>query len=83
MQFRLLIDVEVVDFLQALPAARRRRLLAHFRKIQNFPGHYSDFIEQDDLGRRLDVSLIDGLAVFYWTDVADMHVKILKVTMAD
>lgn len=83
MQFRLLVDVEVIDFLQTLSKDRRRRLLSHFRKIQNFPGHYSDFIEQDDVGRRLDVSLVDGLAIFYWTDAADQHVKILKITIAD
>ena len=83
MEFRLLVDLEVIDFLQGLTGNRRRRLLDHFRKIQNFPGHYSDFIDQDAHGRRLDVSLIDGLAVFYWTDAADRHVKILKVTAAD
>jgi hypothetical protein len=83
MQFRLLVDLEVIDFLQTIPPARRRRILNHFRKIQGFPGHYSDFIEQDGVGRRLDVSLVDGLAIFYWTDAADKHVKILKITIAD
>ncbi len=83
MQFRLLIDLEVIEFLQTLPAVRRRRLLNHFRNLGKFPGHHSDFIEHDDVGRRLDVSVIDGLAIFYWTDAADRHVKILKITTAD
>ncbi len=83
MDFRLLIDVEVFDFLQTLSPARRRRLLNHFRQIQSFPGHHSDYIDQDEEGRRLDVSLPDGIAVFYWTDVSDRHVKILKITTAD
>jgi hypothetical protein len=83
MQFRLLIDVDVIDFLHSLTSSRRRRLLSHFRKIQSFPGRHSDYIDQDEVGRRLDVSLLDGLAIFYWTDAADRHVKILKVTMAD
>ena len=83
MEFRLLMDLEVYDFLQTLPKRQRERLLGHFQKIKNFPGHYSDFIHQDEVGRRLDVSLVDGLAIFYWTDAADRHVKILSITAAD
>jgi hypothetical protein len=40
-EFRLLIDVEVIEAFQPLGIARRWRLLDHLRKIQSFPGHYS------------------------------------------
>ncbi len=83
MQFRLLIDLTVFDFLLTLSPPRRRRFVAHFHKLQDFPGHYSDYIHHYDIGRRLDVSIFDGLAIYYWTDAADQHVKILKITRAD
>jgi mRNA-degrading endonuclease RelE of RelBE toxin-antitoxin system len=83
MQFRLLIDIDVLEFLQRLPPPTRRQLLAHFRKIQDFPGQYCDHIHTDDVGRRLDVSLCRGLAIIYWTDSADQHVKILQIIEAD
>jgi hypothetical protein len=64
-QFRLLIDLEVIDYLQKQTAARRKRLLDHLRKVQDFPGHYSDLIHHDGQGRRLDISFFDGLAIYY------------------
>jgi hypothetical protein len=83
MDFRLLISIEVIEFLQKLPAARRKRLVQHFRRIQDFPGHYSDYIETDSSGRRVDVSVFDGFAIVYWADVADRHLKILELQKAD
>ncbi len=34
MRFRLLIDLDVVDFMQTLPPPRRTALFARFRLIQ-------------------------------------------------
>jgi hypothetical protein len=79
MLFRLLIDLDLVEFTKTLPAAQRRRLYAHFRRIQEYPGHYSDLIETDDEGRRLDISFFEDLIVGYWTDSADRHVKVLRI----
>jgi hypothetical protein len=79
MLFRLLIDFELVEYTKTLPAAQRRRLYAHFRKIQEYPGHYSDLIENDPDGHRLDISYFEDLAIGYWTDGADRHVKILRI----
>jgi hypothetical protein len=71
MLFRLLIDLDLVDFARRLPTRQRQRLYAHFRKIQEYPGHYSDLIENDSEGRRLDVSFFEDLIICYWTDSAD------------
>jgi hypothetical protein len=83
MVFRLLIAMQVIEFLQTLSATRRQRLLDHFRAIEKFPGHYSDYVQNDQVGRRLDVSVFDGFAIVYWTDAADRHVKILSIERAD
>jgi mRNA-degrading endonuclease RelE of RelBE toxin-antitoxin system len=83
MPYRLFIAVEVIELLESLKRPRRRELLAQFRRLQDFPGHYSDYIEADETGRRVDVSVFRGLAIYYWVDEADRHVKILKLAVAD
>lgn len=55
----------------------------HFRRIQDFPGHYEDFQESDINGRLLGVSVYQGWAVKYWTDFADRHVKVHYLLQAD
>jgi hypothetical protein len=78
-----LVDLEVIDFLQNLPARERRQLYRHFREIQKYPGNTSDFTSQDEEGRRLDVSSFAGFRIYYWTDAADRHVKILEIRVTD
>lgn len=79
MLFRLLIDLEVLDQLNELPPLRRRLVFDHLRKIQKFPGHYSDHISQNSEGQRLDVSVFGKWHIFYWIDTADRHIKILQI----
>ncbi len=83
MAFRLLIDLEVLEILQALPRGRRIKILQHLRKLQESPEHYSDYKDQDALGRRVDVAVYEGWAIFYWTDHADRQIKILQMVTAD
>jgi hypothetical protein len=83
MAYRLLIDREVVDFLQTLGSGRRRSLLTHFREIERFPSAHSDYQDHDAQGRQVEVSISDGLAIYYWIDEADRQVKILQLVVAD
>jgi len=83
MPYQLLIDLAVVDLLQKLPAGRRRNLLNHFREIQRYPAAHSDYVDTDAQGRRVDVSVADGFAIYYWIDEADQQVKILEMIAAD
>jgi mRNA-degrading endonuclease RelE of RelBE toxin-antitoxin system len=83
MGYRLLIDREVVDFLQSLGASRRRDLLRHFKEIERFPSAHSDYRDKDAEDRPVDVSIHDGLAIYYWIDEADRQVKILELIVAD
>lgn len=82
MNYRLLIDIEVFDFLQALKPAQRRRLLGQFRLIQDFPTNHIEYTERDLSDRIIAVCIMDGFAIHYWDDFADRHVKILAVTPA-
>jgi mRNA-degrading endonuclease RelE of RelBE toxin-antitoxin system len=83
MEFRLFVDADAIDFLQNLPAEERRLLYRHLREIQKYPGNYSNYIEQDEEGRRLDVSAFQTFRVYYWADGADRHVKILEIRVTD
>ena len=80
---RLLIAIEVLDFLRTVRPAEQRGLLKRFREIEAFPGNYSDFVEHDSAGRRVEVHICGRFAVKYWDDFADRHVKILDVHLAD
>ena len=83
MEYRLLIDLEVIEVLDRLPKARRRSLLDKFGRIRRFPGNYSDYQEYDAAGRRVEICIVSGWAIHYWTDFADRHIKILALTPAD
>lgn len=80
---RLLIDIEVLEFLRTLRRRDQEDLLKHFRAIAAFPSNYSDFIEHDSVGRHVDVHVFGKFAIKFWNDSADRHLKILDVHPAD
>ena len=83
MDYRLLVDLEVIAFLDSLQKKARRRLLDHFIRLRSTPDQYSDSHENDQIGRRIEISIITGHAIHYWIDFADRHVKILAIKPAD
>lgn len=80
---RLLIAVEVLDFLRPLSAREQRELLKRFREIAAAPASFTDFTEPDATGRRVGVHVFGKFAVKFWDDFADRHVKILDLHLAD
>jgi hypothetical protein len=80
---RLLIAIEVFDFLRTLKLSEQRDLLKCFRDIAAFLPKFSDFVEHDSTGRRVDVYVFGRFAIKYWNDFADHHVKILDLHFAD
>jgi hypothetical protein len=80
---RLLIDIEVLEFLRTLRRQEQEQLLKRFREIAAFPSNYSDFTENDSTGRRVEVHVSGNFAIKFWNDFADRHVKILDVHPAD
>ena len=83
MEFRLLIDADALDFLQSLPMRQRRHLYLFLREIQKFPGNRSEFTVRDEEERTLDVATHGAFRIYYWTDAADRHVKILEIEETD
>ena len=83
MDYRLFISYEVLALMETHRRSRKVALLRQFERIRDFPGNYSEFNETDEIGRRVEVSIFDGLAIYYWIDEVDKDVKILKLLTAD
>ena len=83
MEYRLFVDLEVIEVMDKMPKAQRRRFLALFDRLRAFPSNYSDYHEADAVGRRVEVCILSPWAIHYWIDGADRHVKILAVRPAD
>jgi hypothetical protein len=83
MEYRLLVDLEVIEVMDRMPKAQRQRFLALFDKLRAFPSNYSDYYEADAVGRRVEVCILSHWAIHYWIDGADRHVKILAIRSAD
>lgn len=80
---RLLIAIEVFDFLRTLPRRDQQSLMKRFREIAAFPSNFADFPENDSTGRRLGVHVFGRFAIKFRDDSADRHVKILDLHLAD
>jgi mRNA-degrading endonuclease RelE of RelBE toxin-antitoxin system len=83
MTYRLLISMEVVEFLEKLPSRTRKTLRNTIASIGDDPLAMSDAADFDDTGRHLQIAIIGDFALTYWIDDADRHVKILDIHGAD
>ena len=83
MKRRLLIDLEVLQTLAAIPLRTRRRLWKRIEELQEFPDRYAEYQEKTPDGRDADVNVHAGFAISYWDDFADRHVKVLHIGPAD
>ena len=83
MEYRLLIDFEVVEIIQRLPRRLRDDLMMYFQRIRDYPSRYVDYHEQDAIGRRVEISIYGRFAIHFWIDFADRHVKIIALRPGD
>lgn len=83
MNYRLLIDYEVIEFMETLPRRDRLLLRNRFVSTRDHPRGHSDYTEPDDVGRLVDIQICGRFAVKFWEDATDGHVKILEVHPAD
>jgi hypothetical protein len=83
MTYRLLIDYEVIEFLETLSRKEQQLLRKHFIAILTLPRKFSDYTEPDSTGRRVDIHICGKFAIKFWEDHTDRHLKILDVHFAD
>jgi hypothetical protein len=81
--YRLLIDLEVYDFLASRSARERGQLRTRFGQLAESPAHWMEVSEHDATGRLLWITVCGRFAITFWEDFADRHVKILRVALAD
>ena len=83
MKYRLLIDYEVIEFIETLSQKDQRLLRDRIVLIQDYPQKFSDYTESDSAGHRVDIHICGRYAIKFWEDHADRHIKILDVRFAD
>lgn len=83
MKRRLLLDSEVVAFLEELPVVQRRAIWRRLCDIAEAPERFEDFHERDATGRELAGHIFGGYAILFWDDLTDRHLKVLEITRAD
>lgn len=83
MKFRLLVDLELFEFIETLNRAEQRTLHQRSRQIQEFPTGFTDFHEYAAVGHRTEISICDRFAISFAVDHLDRHIKILDITLAD
>ncbi|HVJ45533.1 MAG TPA: hypothetical protein VM511_04040 [Luteolibacter sp.] len=83
MDYRLLISIDVVEFVERLPTRFRKVIRSSFNAIGEDPLGCSDGIDFDDTGRILHIAIVGDFALMYWIDDADRHVKILDIHATD
>ena len=83
MNYRLLLDIEVVEFIASLPRREQIRLRKRLGEIQATPTRFADFCEPEPDGRTLDVHVHCGFAIYYWDDFVDRHIKVFRIRRAD
>jgi hypothetical protein len=81
--YRLLIDYEVIEFMEALPRKEQRLLRNRLLAIESSPSLHVDYTESDDTGRPVGINICGKYAIKFWEDHADRHVKILDLHLAD
>ncbi len=83
MNYRLLIAIECVEFMERLPSKTRKAMRNAVEAIGRDPLGSSDAEDYDETGRLLHIAIVCEYALTYWVDDADRHVKILDVHAAD
>ncbi len=83
MDYRLLISIDVVEFVERLPSRLRRPIRSAIAAIGDDPLGCSEATDYDGTGRVLHIAIVGDFALMYWIDDADRHVKILDIHAAD
>jgi len=83
MKWRLLLDLDAIDFLAAQRRADEERLRRRLRQIQEAPDRFADYPEKDGHGRAVEAHFCGRFAIVYWIDLAARDVKIFSISLAD
>jgi hypothetical protein len=80
--YRVFIAADVIATLRAIRGREKHLITRLFELLADNPFRVGDCTERDDIGRPIQVLVIDRYAVCYWADHADKEVKILDLKKA-
>ena len=83
MKRRLLLASEVVEFLEQLPPRERTKIWNRLQQIARMPDQFEEYQERDATGRELSGHVFGDFSILFWDDLADRHVKIMGIALAD
>ena len=83
MAYRLLVSIDVTEFIERLLVKTREARRSAIGSIARDPLGRSDALDRDAIGRRMQTEVTGDYALMYWVDEADHHVKVLDIHAAD
>jgi hypothetical protein len=78
-EYRLSVDFEAVLFLDSLSALRHAQMMQWLERLRNAPFSSGHVTMKDPDGRDIQVVIVSGLRVFFWSDHAVKTVEVVKI----
>ncbi len=76
MNYRLSIDLEVVHFVRSLKRNEADRLVRWLDHLKDSPFTTGVMATRDETDREIQVSRVDRLLIYHWTDHAARAVRV-------
>jgi mRNA-degrading endonuclease RelE of RelBE toxin-antitoxin system len=80
--YRVFLAKEVVAQLRVCKRTQQQQITRFFEEIADNPCRTGDFLEQDEVGRDIQVTVIGRFAIYYWSDHAVKEVKVIDMKVA-
>jgi hypothetical protein len=80
--YRVFIAADVVEMLRSCQKREQQIITRCLDDLGKNPYRNGDYVEQDNLGRPIQVILIGRHALYFWTDHAVKELKIIDLRLA-
>ena len=80
--YRVFIAAEVITTLGGCRGHEKRLISRLFDELAQNPSRAGDYVEQDEVGRPVQVLILGGHAVCFWADHAVKEVKVIDLKPA-
>ena len=80
--YRVFLAKEVVAQLRSCKRNEQNMMNRFFDEIGDDPFRVGDFVEMDDVGRDIQVTVIGRYALYFWSDHAVKEVKVVGMKTA-
>jgi hypothetical protein len=81
-RYRVFLAKEIVAQLKNCKRHEQNVITRFFDEIGEDPFRAGDFVEQDDVGRDIRVTVIGRYALYFWSDHAVKEVKVVGMKVA-